>query len=111
MNRFTQALLVVSLTAAANVAMAQHDYYPSNDSALAGFPSVPGGTARSYADAHQNDRVLQGDAAFPEEDTGIAGSTPIPGGTARSYTGSHRNYPVLHAASSFPSNDPEIAGE
>jgi hypothetical protein len=111
MKKITKALLVVSLTAAANVALAaDNSYYPSDGTGLAGFPAIEGGTARSYAHEHRNDRVLQGEGIYPSNGHSLAGFDPIPGGTARSFADAHPNGRVLAGDAAFPSEDAELAG-
>ena len=85
MKKIIKALLVVSLAAAANVAVANNSEFQSDGRDLAGFPAIQQGTGRSSADEHQNDRVLLGDAVFASGDSEVAGFYPIPGGAAWSY--------------------------
>jgi hypothetical protein len=109
MRKLTTALLLASLAAAANVAMADDSAYASGDSELAGTAAIERGTVRSHTDAQWNDRASPDNAGIPSGDSEVAGFAAVSGGAARSFADTHQNERALLGNSVFPSEDPEVA--
>jgi hypothetical protein len=112
MNRLSKTLIVLSLSTAANAALALDPGFPSSpgeDTPLsAEFPNL-----RTYADAHRVDGGDSRNAVFPSDGAEqVSLSSVFP--DLRTYADTHQNPAVLSNTAAYPSSvneEPSLADE